>query len=113
MNNYKADVDELYNLIKESYLYKRYLDIESQVDDNEDINLLVNEIKKLQKQAVNEEYKREHNKLKEIEETLESKKSELNNIPLYAEYIKVSEQINELINNIKKEMQICIDDITS
>jgi cell fate (sporulation/competence/biofilm development) regulator YmcA (YheA/YmcA/DUF963 family) len=109
MDNLKKDVDELIDIIKNTDVYKRYIHITEQMNGSNDINELVAEIKSLQKVAVKEEHKPDSKKVRELDKEINNKIKELNNIPLYAEYIETSKELDDLIKSIKEEIQTYID----
>ena len=86
MNNIMNNVEELKKLIEESEEYKEYDRLTKILDTDKEINEIIDEIKKLQKEAVNKEVKKEDTK--NIEEKLDNLFEELNNKEKYIEYIE-------------------------
>lgn len=105
------DFDELIELIKDSDIYKEYKCIEQQVSINEDIKLLTDEIKALQKEAVNAEYKNNYEKLKLSNEEIKNKYVELYKIPLYNDYIDKIDELNNLLGIIKSKFDSFIKEL--
>lgn len=114
MNDILSKVDEIIDYIKDSDLYKKYLFIENQMNNNQEIKSLVNDIKKLQKQAVHEQYLNNNDKkVKELDEKINNKLEKLNTIPLYSEYINIKEELNNIFSNIKNTIEVYINKKTS
>ena len=78
---------ELFDAINESSEYQAYLNIGKVLENDEEINSLVNEIKTLQQESVrleeagNLEYKK-------VDEIISEKVSLLNSKPIYQEYLR-------------------------
>lgn len=95
--------------IKNSMIYQNYLHILKQVEVNEDINILVNEIKNMQKQIV---YAQSINQnIKELKSKLDSINCNLNAIPLYQSYIDASKEVDELMKLVSTKIQNCFNDL--
>ena len=94
MNDIKSQIDELFDEIKESELYKTYQDVTTQLENNKDIMKLIAEIKRLQKIATN-------NKDSVIENNIKELYSKLNEYPVYASYLDTKERLNEELSYIK------------
>ncbi len=94
MNN----IDKLFNDIKSSSLYSEYSKIGDILKKDENISDLMNEINKLQSEALCLEY--ENNpKYKEINKIIEEKVNVLNNNEVYQEYLKEISKFNKEIND--------------
>lgn len=92
MNNIKKDIDDLFDELKETTLYKDYLSAKKQLEENTEIMDIINEIKRLQKIATN-------NKDYVIEKNIKDLYKKLNEYPLYQSYIILKEELeNELFN---------------
>ena len=101
----ETKIDELFDTIKNSKEYLAYQNIGEVLKDNEEVNNLVEEIKKLQQESVKLE--EENNpKYKEIDKVIEDKVNTLNSIPVYQEYLRRMEEFNDIIatsrNNIEE-----------
>lgn len=90
-------VDEIIDYIENSDNYKKYLIIKEKMNNDQEINDLINEVKHLQKRLANH-----YNKQLEIE--LEEKNKLLNNIPLYREYLNTLDEINNIYNIIENSL---------
>ncbi len=109
MSEINGDIDHLIELIKTNEIYINYIKLEELLSNSDDINILIDEIKKLQKEAVNAEYKQDYEKLNEKEKTLKIKYNELNNVPLYNDYIESKEELNNLLMIIKNKFDSLVD----
>ena len=94
-------IEELFNSIENSDLYKEYKKMSSILDKDEFIKKTIEEIKELEKQATYLEYIGD-DKYKEIDEEIKRKTEELNNNHVYQEYLnKMDEFNNELAMSSK------------
>ena len=103
--NPKNKIEELFKTIKESKEYKDYIEIEKIIDNNKEIKSLISLIKRLQQQSVKLEYNKDI-KYKEIDKEIKEKVKQLNSIPIYQEYIKKMDKLNDILSasssNIEK-----------
>ena len=90
-------LDEVINCIINSDDYKKCILLKEKMAKSEDITLLVDSIKKLQKQYVNTH---DEDKLLEVKKL----EKELNVIPLYVSYMEHLERANQMINYVKDEL---------
>lgn len=90
-------LDEVINCIINSDDYKKCILLKEKMAKSEDITLLVDSIKKLQKQYVNTH---DEDKLLEVKKL----EKELNVIPLYVSYMEHLERVNQMINYVKDEL---------
>ena len=74
------------------------------MDKNKEIKEIVNHIKKLQQEAVNLEYKK-NIKYKEINKQAEQKIKELNTIPLYKEYTRRINALNDILAESSNQIE--------
>lgn len=103
MNNIIKDVEELKDLLIESEEYKNYNDSLKKVELNKEINEVINNVKKLQKEIVNKTSKKEDTKL--LNKELNNLYDKLFSISEYKEYIDNSKKLNELITSIQKNFE--------
>ena len=89
-------MEELFQAIEQSREYQSYLNIGRVIEADEEINLLVNEIKELQKKSVELEYHHDE-RYKEIDQEIESKVKNLNNRPIYQEYLRRMDEFNDIL----------------
>ena len=95
--NPKQKIDELFQTIISSNEYKSYEEINKILENNKEITSLVNTIKKLQKESVKLEYNKDV-KYKEIDKQIKEKINKLNSIPLYKEYIRRMNELNDILS---------------
>ena len=102
-------IDDLFETIKNSKEYKAYQNIGEVLKDNDEVNDLVEEIKKLQQKSVRLE--EENNpEYKEVDKLIEEKVKVLNNIPVYQEYLKRMDEFNNIIASSKDNIEKYIND---
>lgn len=101
-------IDNLFNAIKESKEYQAYLEIGDVLNKDEEIKSLVKEIKELQKESVNLEYKGDDS-YKEIDKTIEEKVKLLNNKPHYQEYLKRMNNFNDILSESSNNIESYIN----
>ena len=104
MNNIINDIDDLFNKLKESNIYKEYLEVTKKLGENKDIKKIINEIKKYQKIGTNNKDNSVEKKLKELYKKLES-------YPLYQSYLIIKEQLEDELFNIKELFDKYFNDI--
>lgn len=92
---------ELKDIIENSEEFKKYKEINKKIDSNKKIKEKIELIKKIQQELVKSEHYKDYEKSKILEESLEKKKQELNEFPLYNEYIHIIEKLNESLSQIK------------
>ncbi len=85
-------VDEIINLIESSDDYQEYLKLQEQINHNEEIILLINQVKLKQKDYAHHLCSKEE---------LDSIINELNNHPLYREYLNKIDDINNTYSIIE------------
>ena len=90
-------INELFNTIKSSSEYREYLNIGEVLKKDNELNELIDEIKVLQKKSVNLEYKGD-SKYKEIDEEIDKKVKYLNSKPLYKEYLRRMNNLNNILS---------------
>ena len=87
-------LEELFNSIENSSLYKEYLKMKDILNKDSEIKILIDEIKELEKQATYLEYIGD-NKYIEIDEEIKRKTDILNNKQVYQEYLNKMEEFND------------------
>ena len=102
-------IDNLFNTIENSKEYKDYLKIGNSLKKDKRINLLIEEIKQLQKESTNLEYNNDP-KYKEIDKIIEEKVNELNNIPAYKDYLNKMNKFNDILAMSSKTIEDYIDE---
>ena len=100
MENFvNKELDEIITYIKNSSNYKKCIQIKEKMSKNEEICSLVDDIKVLQKKYVRSGYLDE-----KIKEEFLSKEKRLNEIPIYVEYMNCLEEVNNMIDLVKDEL---------
>ena len=89
----ESKLEELFNSIENSSLYKEYKKIEKILDKDEEIKNLIEEIKGLEKKATYLENIGDKHYL-EVDEEIKIKADELNNKQIYQEYLSRMEEFN-------------------
>lgn len=92
-----SSIEELFNSIENSSLYKEYKKMEDILNKDESIRELLDRIKELEKDATYLEYKNDP-KYIEVDKEINRLLEELNNKPIYQEYLKRMEEFNEEIS---------------
>lgn len=102
-------VDELIELIKTDNSYKRYKEIVLQMKTNEDIMSAIKEIKQIQKEIVNLEYRKKD--VSALEEKYFLILDKLNSYPIYQEYTYLQEDLNNMFQSIKAILEQYINNL--
>ena len=103
-NNVIDEINNLINSIKDSNIYKEYKDLELKISKNEDIKLLIGDIRTLNKRLVK-------TPSINLENELKLKIKELNDIPLYSEYKEKLDELNNLLLVIKNKMDSFVKEL--
>ena len=109
MNEILNDVEELKDLIIDSDEYKEYVRITEVLDKNNEINSIINDIKRLQKKIVHQESKKEDTS--ENEKKLSELFEKLNSFEEYNNYLISAKKLNNLITDIQKKFEVCFNEI--
>lgn len=89
-------IDELFQTIETSKEYQDYLNIGSVLESDQEITTLIDEIKKLQQKSVQLEYQHDTT-YKEVDKEIEQKVKLLNSKPIYQEYLRRMDELNEIL----------------
>ena len=92
----ESSIEELFNAINNSDEYKEYKQIVDIIEEDSEIKNLIEEIKKLQKEAVNLEYKNDDRYL-ELDKLIKEKEKILNNNKDYQEYLSKLKDFNNTL----------------
>ena len=102
-------LEELFNSIENSDLYKEYKKMEEILSKDKTIKKSIEEIKKLEQEATHLEHIGDP-KYKEIDELIKKKADKLNSNPVYQEYLNKMDDFNDelsisskMINDYIKE----------
>ena len=90
-------IDTLFESIKNSKEYNEYLNISNVISKSDELNGLINEIKKLQKESVNLEYSGDI-RYKEVDNEIEKRVEVLNSNPLYKEYLRRMDSLDNILS---------------
>lgn len=104
-------VDELVEYIKTTDEYTRYISMREKIKENKDIMKLIDNIKILQKKAVNEEYK--GSDISKIEDDIKENLLKLKGYPLYSEFSYIQEDLNETFQGIKTILENYVNSKTN
>ena len=101
-NEILAKVDEILLMIQKSNEYQKYEKLQKTLEKNKKIQILINEIRVLQKDTVHH---------LETEDKLKKKQEELENIPLYREYVNTLAELNNIYNLLETSINHYFDKI--
>ena len=91
-----SSISSLFESINNSNEYKEYLSITKQLNNNKEIMNLIDEIKKLEKEATKLEYSGD-DKYREIDKLIEEKTKELNSNNIYKDYLSKLKKFNNTL----------------
>ena len=97
---------ELVQAIKNDDKYKEYMNLRQKLTENKDIMAKIQEIKRLQKEYVKGAYLD-----KKIETKLNNLNKELEQYPIYKEYLAKEKEINNILINISEGLNIIFNNI--
>lgn len=89
-------IEELFQAINESEEYKAYQNIGDVLEKDEEINNLIKEIKTLQQKSVRLE-EQGNQEYKEIDKEIDKLVKQLNSKPIYQEYLKRMNELNDIL----------------
>ncbi len=101
-SNIIREVDEIIDYIKKSDTYKDYKYLEDKLSKHDKCNKLINEVKEYQRILVKKQLHEED--ITDIETKINNNLLELNRIPLYVEFISKQEELNDMYQQIKNEL---------
>jgi len=97
-------IEELFDSIRNSDIYKKYLIMIKNMKEDKDIMNLLEEIKTLQKEATNLEYHKDIKNI-EIDKIIKEKIKELYSNYKYQEYLNTFNELNEILKNITFQIE--------
>lgn len=106
MNNIESKIDELFDELEDSKLYKDYVKVKESLENNNEIMDLINEIKRYQKISAN-------NKDESVDGKIKKLYDELNSYPLYQSYLIIKEELEEKLFMIKNIFENTFNDMLS
>lgn len=104
MNEIEDKIDELFDDLENSKLYKDYLSVKKQLNDNNEIMNLIKEIKRFQKIYVNK-------KDKNIKIKIDEMYDNLNSYPIYVSYIEIKDELENTLKLISDTFSNYFKDI--
>ena len=104
-----SSLEELFNTIENSNLYKEYKKMEDILNKDSEIKTLIDEIKELEKQAAYLEYIGD-DKYQEIDEEIKKKADILNNKQIYQEYLNKMEEFNNELSTSSKMIEKYVEE---
>lgn len=107
-DNILKKTDELVNYIQNSNDYIKYQKLVQEVKKNQEIMDIIEEVKKLQKVAVNKEYHQED--AKNINDQIKTNLKKLKTYPIYQEMTYLQEDLNNLFMTIKNMLDDYINE---
>ena len=97
---------ELVKEIKNDKEYREYVTLRNKIKSNKEIMKRIENIKTLQKQYIKSAYLDDEIKVK-----LDKELSELEDIPLYKEYLLKEKKINNILTTIKEGINVSFENI--
>ena len=104
-----SSIEELFNSIENSSLYKKYKQMSDILSKDSDIRKMLDEIKELEKEATYLENIGD-DKYKEIDEEIKRKADILNNNYVYQEYLNSMNDFNDEISMSSKMIEKYIEE---
>ena len=104
MEELNNSLDEVIDYIKNTKEYKMCITLKEQMSDNDNLNSIINKIKRLQKQYIRT------NDFK-IKDELTLLENELKEIPIYYIYNQNLNKVNEMINYVKDRLNSYFDQL--
>ena len=89
-----SSIEDLFNSIENSSLYKRYMEMNNILSKDENIKKILDEIKELEKEATYLENISD-DRYKEVDEEIKRKADVLNNNYIYQEYLNSMNEFND------------------
>ena len=111
LSNVLDDVDNLTDYIKDSYKYKRYIEVRDKIKENNDIMKMINDIKSLQKKIVRLEH--DHKSIEKEDKEIDNLLSKLEEYPIYNEYNYLIEDLNYELDYVKKTIEENINKVVN
>ncbi len=99
--------EALVTYIENSNTYKDYQLLKEKLAKHQLATNLITEIKDIQKQLVKKEY--HHEPITELENILKQKQIELEEIPLYCDFLKVQSELNDIFYSVKHQLEEYFD----
>lgn len=104
-----SSIEELFNSIENSSLYKRYKKMSDILSKDSNIRTMLDEIKCLEQEATYLESIGD-NKYKEIDEEIKRKADVLNNNSVYQEYLNCMDEFNDELSMSSKMIEQYVEE---
>lgn len=101
-------VDEIVNYIEQSSPYQSYQKLSIKVKNNQEIMSIIDEVKRLQKEAANKEYRYEN--IDDINNEIDFNVKKLSEYPIYQEMVYYRDDLDNLFQMIKNMLDSYISD---
>lgn len=105
----ESSIEELFESINSSKEYQEYQEIVSILNNNKEVKDLIEEIKKLEKEATKLEYNND-DRYKEIDKIIEDKSNKLKENKDYNEYLSKLKKFNNTLLTTSSLLQEYIDE---
>lgn len=94
------EADQLANMISSLEEVKFYQEAERAINQNDKVQQLINQIKKLQKQSVNLLHYGKTNAYKQTEQQIETLQNKLDQLPIVTQFKSSQVEVNELLQQV-------------
>ena len=104
-----SSIEDLFNSIENSSLYKRYMKMNTILSKDENIRKILDEIKELEKEATYLENIGD-DRYKEVDEEIKRKADILNNNYIYQEYLNSMNEFNDELSISSKMIEQYVEE---
>ena len=105
-----AQAKQLAKMIAETEEVDFFKRAEEKIHQNEKVRTLINELKSLQKQAVNLQHYGKHEALKRVEAKIDAIYEELSQIPIVSEFQQSQADVNDLLQLVASTISNTVTD---
>ncbi|NNU82663.1 hypothetical protein ETC05_02020 [Geobacillus sp. BMUD] len=105
-----AQAKQLAKMIAETEEVDFFKRAEEKIHQNEKVRALINELKSLQKQAVNLQHYGKHEALKRVEAKIDAIYEELSQIPIVSEFQQSQADVNDLLQLVASTISNTVTD---
>lgn len=100
---------KIINEINDNNKIKRYKELETIINKNEEVSKKMNDLKEIQKQIVHAEKLMKKELLDKLNKEYDTLTNEIHNYPLMAEYMDLQVEINDFLQNFKIILESGLD----
>ena len=104
-----SSIEDLFNSIENSSLYKRYMEMNNILSKDENIKKILDEIKELEKEATYLENIGD-DRYREVDEEIKRKAEILNNNYIYQEYLNSMNEFNDELSISSKMIEKYVEE---